>query len=218
MRQIASYILFFAVLVLVLPSCKPIERVKSEHLSNPVAIEQTGDFTHQESRLVFPVSVDKFNRDRLVRYDTLGWDVSAGYDAMEPGVPLTITVYVYPAPRITSVGSPQNVINDARSTVFKNWFAQEKSQILSAHPGIALVSETEISSREGEALIPGGAAVFDSPTDFKGMPVPTRTHIYVTGYVLDHWAVKYRFTHPKDFDAAPLIDEFIGALGWTRSK
>ena len=121
--------------------CRP--PVNSISLPDAVPIPSQGLYVHKASGMEFPITVGEFRRTKLLRYDTGELDVSAGYDLFTPTSQVAATVYVYPAPKITSIGSSQNGIDGVRATIFKGWFQQEKQEILSAHSGIRLAEESD---------------------------------------------------------------------------
>src|SRR5947207_722313 len=72
---------------------------------------------HKESGIPFPDQIGQLHRDAVKRYDNAGRDVSAGYNPTNASRPLVATIYIYPSPPITSIGSPREVIEEARSTL-----------------------------------------------------------------------------------------------------
>jgi hypothetical protein len=56
--------------------------------------------------MTFPVPVDEFQRVVINRYDTAGEDVGVGYNLVSSEIAVSATIYAYPAPTLTSIGSP----------------------------------------------------------------------------------------------------------------
>lgn len=79
-------------------------------------LQVSGVFTHV-SGMQLPESIAGFKRGAVTTYERDNLDVSAGY---RKGLltPLEATIYIYPAPSLTSIGSRQEVIDDARATLF----------------------------------------------------------------------------------------------------
>ena len=84
---------------------------------NLTTLHPLGPYTQAPTGMTYPMSVDEFRRVEIIRYKEDGTDESAGYNYMQPMTEIAATVYVFPSPPITSIGSPQYVIAEARSLV-----------------------------------------------------------------------------------------------------
>jgi len=92
------------VLALFLAGCPTVP----ETTSGPVFRDAGASVEHVPSGMMFPNTLGAFVRRSVHQYDATGLDVSAGYNAVDPA-PVTVTVYVYPSPRLVSLGSPDDV-------------------------------------------------------------------------------------------------------------
>lgn len=184
----------------------------------PEKIVADGAYTHAESGMTFPEQVGSFLRTDLTRYDADFNDVSAGYDAFPPTGPLSATVYVYPAPKIVSIGSPKDVVNSARNHLAEGEYAACKQEIMRAHPGGKLVSESRVRHAGARKTFLGRKAVFEFDSMSFGVQQTFRSELIEFHYVADRWVVKYRFTYPKDIDMSKYTEAFIDQLEWTLEK
>ena len=161
-----------------------------------------------------PESVAGFQRDSVTRYDADGLDVSGAYNMVTPSRRIAATVYVYPSPPLTSIGSPPDVVAGARARLTEGEFARRKQEIEQAHPGAVLVEQREISKTASGQSYAGRLAIFEYEEAFAGSRMPVRARLYLFCYVGGKWTVKYRFTHPKSEDADREIQEFIQKWSW----
>ena len=182
-----------------------------QSLDSPVP--QNGQ-SHVASGIIFPQRVDNMQRTRITRYDKAGDDVSAGYDSTDRLLRLFATVYVYPSPPLTSIGSPQNVIDQARTKLSEQEFERCKLEIVNNNSGAKLIEQREVTHLESTQAYKGKLAIYEYNYSFGGPPVPVRSYLYLFCYVDGKWAIKYRFTHPKDVDALPTIEAFLQSFKW----
>ena len=84
--------------------------------------------------MTFPLAVGDFKRDKIVRYKRDGTDESVGYNRLEPRHEIAGTVYIFPSPPLTSIGSPQNVIDNARAHLCEAQFRSVQKEVTGAHP------------------------------------------------------------------------------------
>ena len=161
-----------------------------------------------------PESVAGFRRDIILHYDTDSLDVSAGYNFLGATQPISVTVYVYPAPSLVSIGSPPEVVAGARAHLTEREFERRKREIGYVHPGAVLIKQHDVVQTESGQSYPGKFAVFEYEDVFAGSRIPLRSYLYVFCFVGDKWAIEYRFTCPKDPDADDKIQEFIRKWSW----
>jgi hypothetical protein len=188
--------------------------LQAKQLARPESIPVTGPYTHSASGMVFPPAIGDVPRVNVFRYNDEETDVSAGYNVNTPAGHLVATVYIYPAPPLTSVGSPTSVVATARSKLCQDEFASRKAEISRYHAGARLVGEQGFSFRRGNGSFPGKKAVFEYDADFGGQRQPVHSEPYVFCYVGDQWAMEYRFTGPRGIDPAE-ITRLMDALPWT---
>lgn len=189
--------------------------MRPTYLAQPEVIKAEGLYIHTASGMAFPSKVGNFQRGAVRRYDAEGLDVSAGYDLITPSGAVAATVYVYPAPSLVSIGSPPEVVASARARLSQNEFETRKQEILHVHPGARLIQEREVSMPWGSMTYSGRMATFEFEDFFAGQRQVLRSHVYLFSYVGEKWTIKYRFTHPKSFDATKEIEGFMQSLSWT---
>jgi hypothetical protein len=180
---------------------------ESEYLSQPRAVQVQGPYVHRASGMSFPVSAGPFVRVGVTEYNVDGSDVSASY--VQPSVSQAfVTAYIYPAPPLLSVGSPQNVIDGARNELCRRQFATVKRDI-EQRPGAKLLSEDEVPPIFGAAGRPGRRAVYalDGAMDERRQMQRSEARLYC--YVDKDWLVKYRATGPADVDPMQAITPFL---------
>jgi hypothetical protein len=189
----------------------------SRSLIKPELIAVDGSYTHEGSNLTLPASYGEFRRTSLRRYDTKALDVSAGYDLVVATDQIAATVYVYPAPSITSILSPPEVIALARSLAANQEFQDRKQEIIRAHPSARLLSERDVPPPLDSIPLMGRVATFEFEDVFAGQSQELRSDLYLFSYVADKWIVKYRFTYATSSDASKRIEDFIRAGGGARA-
>jgi hypothetical protein len=181
----------------------------------PPAMNAAGFIMHDPSGMRFPDRVDDFRRGRMIRYDKEGRDVSAGYDSVNPAMPIVATVYVYPAPPLTSIGSSAEVIASARERLCQDEFRRRKAELVAYHADARLIAEQDISLLRGYRQFPGKQARYEFSGSIRGVQSQISSELYVFCYVGEKWAVEYRFSWPRDVAAAPSVAAFIADLPWT---
>ncbi len=136
-------------------------------LRQPEPIHAKGPYVHEPSGMIFPETVGSFRRDRVLRYDTAGRNVSAGYNLDRLGSAIAATVYVYPAPVDVKI-LPIPSISGPREDIVLIFFDLLKDEIREAHPDAELVAEREVTVTQDEVVKSGHHAVFryDQPTPY----------------------------------------------------
>jgi hypothetical protein len=169
----------------------------SKLLSHALPIAAIGDFNHLPSRYEFPSSVAEFNRVALVRYDTGGLDISAGYNGGSSSCPVVLTIYVSPAPRMSFIGADPSLVRSLETEWLQSKYVHWKNEITGAHPQAALESEVG-TEQDG---IHGKKAVYkigDSESELS------------VSLVEGTWFLTYRISYPTTCapDAKMLIQRF----------
>ena len=174
---------------------------ESAALGQPIPLSVAGDFRHEPSQFVFPVAVGGFTRVAMMRYDSAGLHVSAGYNGGTPACPVIVTHYVYPAPRMQFLGADPAVVRSLESQWADAEYLRSKQEILHSHPGAALQNE---DSRIEEAG-PAKKAVFRINSNRSELFVFLRNRT---------WFLKYRHTYPEACapDAQRSLDDFYKRL------
>ena len=181
-------------------------------MAQPEQLAVRGVYVHPTSGISLPDSVGGIQRSTVLRYDAEGLDVSAAYNCLNAQHPMAATVYVYPSPSLTTIGSPPEVVAGARARLTENEFENRKQEILRAHPGAKLIEQRDTTQSESGEHHPGKLAVFEYEDLFAGSKTSVRSHLYLFCYIGSKWTIKYRFTHPKAVDGDKEIQEFIQSL------
>jgi len=189
--------------------------MKPKYLTQPEVIKAEGTYTHTSSGMTFPPRVGDFQRGTVLRYDTEGLDESVGYNLVVPFGAVASTVYVYPAPPLISIGSPPAVVATARAMLSQGEFEKRKKEILLSHPGARLIHEKSVSLPQGSVTYSGKMATLEFEDVLAGRRQALRSDLYLFCYVDGKWAIKYRFTYPRDLDVAKEIEAFMQNLRWT---
>ena len=160
----------------------------SSPLPKAVPIPADSEYVHEPSGYAFPIIVANFQRVALVRYDTSGLDVSAGYNSGIPGCLIRLTIYVSPAPKMSFMGADPAVVRDTETEWLNSAYDRWKREIASSHPQARLVLEDE---RE-QAGLRGKKAVYNIDTD--------QSELFV---FLDRrtWFLTYRVSFPASCSA-----------------
>jgi hypothetical protein len=183
----------FAIIITVvgLSGC-PVTQVnripESAPLTHPTAITVMGDYKHDPSGYVFPIQVGAFHRVNLLRYDSSGLDISAGYNDAFPGCLVALTIYIYPTPRMTFIGADPDVVRSLEERWLEGAYTGAKREISLAHPDAVLESE-DARTQDG---VPGKKAVYSIGG--------AESELYE--FVVHHsWFLKYRATYPSQCSA-----------------
>jgi hypothetical protein len=155
----------------------------SSPLPQAVPIAASDDYVHTPSRYVFPVAVAHFQRVALMRYDTGGLDVSAGYNGGRPGCPVALTVYLSPAPRMSLVGADPAAVHSLEARWLSSAYEQWKAEIAHEHPQARLVQE----DARVQAGVPGKKAVYAIGDD------QSELFVFLEGQA---WFMSYRMSFP----------------------
>ena len=208
--KIFKTVLPFAAIVL-LSGCPA---VPPRSLEQPEELAVHGAYLHKGSNIKLPESVGVFQREMLTRYDANGLDVSAGYDLVTPSNHIAATVYVYPAPRLVSIGSPPDVIAEAKAHLAESEFERRQREIHQVHPDAMLIEQHDTVRTEDGLSYPGKMAIYEYEDLFAGSRQILRSELYVFCYIGGKWAVEYRITRPKAEQADQQIQQFIDNWNW----
>ncbi len=166
---------------------------------------------HEQSGVPFPARLGDFTREAtLKQYAPDGSDVSAGYNYVGPNGAIAATTYVYPSPKVVSIGSPQHVIDTARAKLSNDEFARCKQELQGAHPQAMLVSEGSFVMGNGRT---GVMAEYKYAEAFAGAVQPVKSRLYLLTYINARWTVKHRITFPADSPLQAKVDEYVRAFG-----
>ena len=187
-------------------------------LGQPQAILADGAYVHEKSGMTFPIAVGDFQRAQIQRYDQEGLDISAGYNLFDSSRQIIVTVYVYPAPSLVSIGSPPETVASAQSFLAKNEFEARKREITQPRPGARHIEDTEISIPIGGTVHVGRMATFEYEEKFAGKQQTLKSHLCMFNYVGGKWALKYRITYPKHLEVTREIDTVLQGVPWNVPK
>jgi hypothetical protein len=177
------------------------------------AFVQDGDaLRHSSSATVFPKSIGPFQRAARRVYNAEGTDVSVGYNLRRQGSPVIATVYIYPAPPLTSVGSPDYVVAGARAHLLKDEFERREQEIRLSHSDASLLNEAPASLKQGGTAYPGWVADFSYMQQFEAGKVPVLSKLVVIQCPDTHWVAEYRFTYAAGVSEDQEIISFMQTL------
>jgi hypothetical protein len=179
--------------------------------AQPGEIAAVGGYVQEASGMSFPPSVGDFRRVSLRRYTEDGSNESAGYNRRDGASYVGATVYVYPSPAITSIGSPREAVEEARTTLCAQQAEAVRRELASVHPNLEPVEDGRTLLVQGERSFPGQRMSFrvTAPSGFGPSHPPLRSEAQLFCYVGGRWTVKYRFTYAEDFSGAA---EHVAAL------
>jgi len=180
----------------------------------PRSFNPLGPYRQDATGFIFPVAVEPFRRSVVTEFNAQKTDVSAGYDKPPGPNAMAATIYVYPAPSLTSIGSPQNVIDEARDHLCNEAWEGIKSEIQHAHPDAKLIEQGQLPSPSPTFTNPGHRAVFAFTDIFAGTQQPLHSEADLFCYVKDQWLVAYRTTTPAANDYRADLTTLMRKLRW----
>ena len=149
----------------------------STKLADPAEIHVEGIYTHAPSGLSFGAAYHGWQRSDVQRYDEEGNDIGVGYDRIVEGLPVSLTIYVFPPPR-DRLGTPMD---------FATHMQAEKDNLehtLGISKPLRLVHDARRRTVGLE---------YETPHGLFG-PVPTRSLLVLHAH--GDWRLKYRITVP----------------------
>lgn len=168
------------------------------------SIELGADFVgHAPSGIRFPAALAGFQRGEQKTYDDAGENQSFAYNRANMFERVLLTVYVYPAPSMVSIGSPDDVVQSARRDQLNREFESATALLQRNNSGAVLLSDHEGELPFcGEDLY-GRAARYRTPNgwDQPGLNLISRIDLCRNG----RWWIKLRATYPE-FSASAAED------------
>jgi hypothetical protein len=161
----------------------------------PIKIESDSTYTQQSTGISFPREIYNFSRVEITQFDEAGSDIAVGYNSKEPLTPIAVTIYSYPAPTITSFGSPPEVIETARKTLFNNHYSTLKQDINYAHKDVKLINEEQITITQISGKLTGLKSTFEYNEYFAGSYQKVQSELYL--FESNENLLKYRVTSPS---------------------
>jgi hypothetical protein len=193
-------------IVVLLAGCPSVPPIPGGPATREIA---NGVVEHSASGMQFPLTCGGFTRAGIRQYDAGGLDVSAAYNLMSPRTPITVTAYVFPSPALRSIGSPKSVVDEARETLARGEFQRCKNEIMQAHSGAQLASESDIPALATGLDQPGYFAKFAYTEIFAGRAGPVESLLYVYCCVGSVWTIEYRITYPAEVDPGAAVNRFL---------
>ncbi|HZR82932.1 MAG TPA: hypothetical protein VFD92_17685 [Candidatus Binatia bacterium] len=210
--------LLLLALVASLAACRsrpasPPSQAASQALAQPVEERVAGTYVHPGTGITFPTQAAGFSREKVIRYDRAGDDVSVGYNFAAPTCAVAATVYVTAAsyfdPAANDAGSPQ----ETREAFLRRYFEANKVEIARHHSGARLLSEGAASIQNPVART-GWKAAFAYTELFAQAERPLESQLYV--FALGRWLIKYRETYPVACadEGRRRVADLMSALAW----
>ncbi|MCD4780819.1 MAG: hypothetical protein K8S27_09780 [Candidatus Omnitrophica bacterium] len=203
MKKILLYVIFLSICLM--SACGPVTTNKFQFNL------KTNEFTHGHSNLRFPEQIGKFVRGRINQYDPDGKDISVTYNIHHPQSAVIATIYIHPAPMLSSTAPPQDVAQRAHVTIFEQYVASVKKETLHAHPDAELLKQGQKTLQIRKAIITGVCVKYRLKT-LAGQAIDTFLEMYV--FQFGPWIIKYSITYPQENqdlanqEITPFIDQF----------
>jgi len=125
------------------------------------------------------------------------------------------TVYIYPAPPLTSVGSAPEIVASAKTALCKKEYEMRKREIVDAHSGARLIEERDVPAPQFGVRKQGKMAAFEFADRLRGQPQLLHSEFRLFCFVSEKWTLAYRFSSPRSVDATGAIAAFMMQLPWT---
>jgi len=156
-------------------------------------------FDHQGLKINFPASEYNFARLWIRNFDLNKSDMGSQYLSRSGINPIMITVYVYPGPQLTSIGSPEDVVYYARKKLTDGHFKQVQAEIVKKYPGASLILDKESKTNFRGKNLYGRIAKYNTYNDFfkKGQKQKLISSVEI--FAFDNWIIKFRVTYLNDF-------------------
>ena len=164
--------------------------------------------------MLFPENVGQFKRVQITQFSPAEKGVGIGYNLNNPVAPVVTTVYVYPAPRLISIGSPPDVVETGRAGLFQRHLEGIKQDIMRAHPDARLISDEDITLTEAGQTHKGRKVTFEFAYTFGQYSQDSISQLYL--FQNGTWMIKYRVTFPRATSSKveKAIAEFLNKLQW----
>lgn len=179
-------------------------------------LRPVGVFTEPQTGMVYPEAVGDFQRINVIKYAPDGSDESVGYNLIAPHSEVSSTVYFFPSPSLRSVGSPPEVIEDARASLCLRQFLAIEQEILRAHPDAHLLKEEQVTLDQMGKTFRGHKVTYQLMIEkFFGRRQATHSEAYLFCYAGGRWSVEYRIDYPAEYDASGPIAALLRDFKWT---
>lgn len=176
----------------------------------PQDIPAAGPYRHDGTGIVFPTTSGIFLRTRILRFDEQARHIMVAYNSELIAQPVILNAYVYPAPQVSSFGSPADVIAAARHQLVLNHQQQQKQEILALHKTGKLVGEQPVTLDYRGQAITGLRADFEFVEPFAGEVQPIRSSLYL--FELGESMLKFRVSAPASVDSEAAVKAMIEGI------
>jgi hypothetical protein len=163
-----------------------------------------GPFVAKEAGITFPEKVGEFQRVNIMIYSPDQKDLSAGYNLMDSANPIVATVYIYPARRVLSFGSPREVVEEAHDKLEQMEMDSIIREISNAHRGAQLIIQEPARVTVGGRALHGRHVRFAYKEDFAGKRQSLLGDVWL--FTAGKWYLKYRVTYPAGNEARAMTD------------
>lgn len=177
-------------------------------------IETDGPFVHRRANAVYPLRVGGFVRSNVHQYDAEGRDVSGSYNLATPEGRLLITVYIYPAARVSSVRGRDGGKAAARAMLCREEFRGVEAAISSQHQDVAPLEQGAALPLPGVDASLAHRAVYRFRAEFDERVQEIRSEAHLYCYVGGDWLVKYRVSAPVGVETRGPVEAFIRTGPW----
>ena len=173
----------------------------------PQDIPAAGPYRHDGTGIVFPTTSGIFLRAQILRFDEQARHIMVAYNSELIAQPVILSAYVYPAPQVSSFGSPADVIATARRQLALDHQRQQKAEILAFHENGKLMSEQPATLTYRGRTITGLRADFAFVEPFAGEVQPIRSSLYL--FELGESMLKFRVSAPASVDSEAAVKAMI---------
>mgnify|MGYP000228706764 CR=1 FL=1 len=177
----------------------------------PFPVRASGDYVHEGTGLVLPVTAGPFVRERIMQFDDEGLDIAASYEMPNTHrQKILVSVYVYP---ITGSMPDITPARAASEDTCLDEFKGVENAALHVFINPKLVDEKPIAAPHPD-FKPGRLAIFDADGG-RNFPVFTgrvRSESYVFCGRNPLWVLKYRITYEQSADVRSSIDALFSAV------
>jgi hypothetical protein len=172
----------------------------------PHAIASSGDYRHEGSGLVLPLTIDGFRRVELLGFDPDDVDVSANYKLASARV--AMTVYVFPVWLGLRQSYHVREIPEICASHFESMKAAAESRLKEPR----LIEEAPQSNPRFPDAAVSRRAIYESAGDMLSNSPPLRSEIHMSCGVDEIWIVQYRVTYPQTENSDTVREDFMKAV------
>jgi hypothetical protein len=188
---------FIAMIILILQGCGT-----QKSTTKPLPVSHKGMYVHVASKVSFPERIGDFQRTNIANFNPEGTDTSATYYLKISDLVILMTAYVYPAPLVSSIGSPKEVIDQAKKATCDREYSQIKQEIIAKTPGTTALNEENRTLKAANDTLNGNEASFLFPDN-------ATSTLYFFCPFKDSWTLKFRATYHETSKAKAKVEDFL---------